>query len=319
MPPTVSINLCCYNSEKYLRETLESVVNQTYQDWELVIINDGSTDSTESIIKEYIELGYPIVYLYHENMGLAYSRNEAINRSQGEYIAFIDHDDLWLLDKLEKQVQILDRNRDIDIVYGKCFKIYAADARRVISSKAKYSKNDFKGYLFPELLNFYNVGILTVILRRRKLLRLDCLFDTKLQLTEDYDLFMRYFYNYNGYFLSDPTAIYRVHQSSSSFRNVKTWINEIQYVIGKLKNMSSGFQQKYSKELKHVESNMAYAVAKTYLTICDMKNARKTIEPWKFTKIQNLFIYISTYLPSKFLTIYLTIKKNFKYRTLKFR
>ena len=81
MSQKVSINLCCYNSEKYLKETLDSIVKQTYKDWELVIINDGSCDSTESIIDHYIEQGHPIVYKYQKNQGLSSSRNEAIKLS----------------------------------------------------------------------------------------------------------------------------------------------------------------------------------------------------------------------------------------------
>jgi len=116
MSPTLSINLCCYNSEKYLKETLESIFAQTYKDWELVVINDGSTDSTESIIKEYISQGYPISYCWQENRGLGYSRNEALKHSRGKYIAFIDHDDIWLPQKLEKQIPLFDRNPKTAIV-----------------------------------------------------------------------------------------------------------------------------------------------------------------------------------------------------------
>ena len=121
MNPKVSINLCCYNSEKYLRETLDSIVKQTYKDWELIIINDGSSDSTEAIIYEYIKQGYPIAYHYQRNKGLAFSRNKALELSQGKYVAFIDHDDLWLPDKLEKQASILEKRPEIDFLYGNYF------------------------------------------------------------------------------------------------------------------------------------------------------------------------------------------------------
>ena len=108
MAPLVSINLCCYNSEKYLRETLDSIVNQTYKDWELVIINDGSTDATELIIQEYQARSYPIVYHYQKNNGLSKSRNKALQLSKGKYIAFIDHDDIWIAEKLQKQILLME-------------------------------------------------------------------------------------------------------------------------------------------------------------------------------------------------------------------
>ena len=125
MNPRVSINLCCYNSERYLRETLDSIVSQTYKDWELIIINDGSSDATESIVSEFIKRGHPIVYHYQANKGLALSRNEALKRSRGEYIAFIDHDDLWMPEKLEKQILALESNPEIDFFYGNfCCKFF---------------------------------------------------------------------------------------------------------------------------------------------------------------------------------------------------
>ena len=104
MKPLVSINLCCFNSERYLRETLESIAGQTFSNWELVAVNDGSTDSTESILHEFRTKGYPVLYYYQENRGIAHSRNKAIELSRGDYIAFIDHDDIWFPDILSNQL-----------------------------------------------------------------------------------------------------------------------------------------------------------------------------------------------------------------------
>src|SRR5437868_7089779 len=116
MTPIVSINLCCYNSEKYLEETLQSIFAQTLTDWELVIIDDGSTDSTEKIIKHY-EVNDPrIIYHAQRNMGLSPSRNKAIQFSHGKYVAFIDHDDLWEPTYLEAQVNGFSDER-IGLVY----------------------------------------------------------------------------------------------------------------------------------------------------------------------------------------------------------
>ncbi len=105
MPPKVSINLCCYNGEKYLEETLQSIFLQKYKNWELVVVNDGSTDSTERIIRRHEAAGLPIVYHYQKNAGLGSARNKALQLSSGSYIALIDQDDIWLPEKPEKQVR----------------------------------------------------------------------------------------------------------------------------------------------------------------------------------------------------------------------
>ncbi len=138
--PKVSINLCCYNSEKNLRETLESIVKQTYKDWELIIINDGSSDSTESIIYEYVNQGFPITYHYQENKGLGYSRNEALSRSQGEYIAFIDHDDIWVAGKLNRQVAFLDQNPEVDFLYSNFFMLDEGKNKQYLAFKNPATK-----------------------------------------------------------------------------------------------------------------------------------------------------------------------------------
>ena len=102
----ISIIMCCYNSEDNIIETLNSIKNQTYKKWELVIINDGSTDETELIIKKFIYLNKDlnVRYFYQKNQGLGVSRNNAIKRTKYDWIAIIDHDDIWLSEKLLKQI-----------------------------------------------------------------------------------------------------------------------------------------------------------------------------------------------------------------------
>ena len=96
--------ICCYNSEKYLHETIDSVIDQTYTNWEIVIVNDGSTDGTEEIILDYIDQGIPITYLKQENKGFGAARNKAIELAKGDWIAIIDHDDICIPNRLESQV-----------------------------------------------------------------------------------------------------------------------------------------------------------------------------------------------------------------------
>ncbi|MBO06654.1 MAG: hypothetical protein CMI58_06440, partial [Parcubacteria group bacterium] len=90
-----SIIMCCYNSQDNIIETLNSIKSQTYKKWELIIVNDGSNDKTENIVKEYINLNKKlnISYFYQHNHGLATSRNNAINKTNFDWIAIIDHDD----------------------------------------------------------------------------------------------------------------------------------------------------------------------------------------------------------------------------------
>ena len=115
--PLVSIVTPCYNSEKYISETIESVLNQIYENWEMIIVDDISTDKSIDIIKDYCNKDERIkYYILEEKGGASIARNKAIKESQGKYIAFLDADDIWKPDKLEKQVQFMEDN-NYDFTY----------------------------------------------------------------------------------------------------------------------------------------------------------------------------------------------------------
>ena len=112
-----SVVMPAYNSEKYIAEAIESVIKQTYTNWELLIINDCSTDNTEEIIKSYLQKDTRIKLIKQkENQGVANARNTGIEKAKGRYIAFLDADDYWNKEKLQKQIQIL-QTSNADITY----------------------------------------------------------------------------------------------------------------------------------------------------------------------------------------------------------
>lgn len=117
--PKVSIIVPCYNQAQFLPETLDSVLAQTYQDWECIIINDGSPDNTEEVAKNYCAQDKRFKYIYQENKGVIAARNNAICHSLGKYILPLDSDDLVSSEYVEKAVEIIDNNDDIKIVYSK--------------------------------------------------------------------------------------------------------------------------------------------------------------------------------------------------------
>jgi glycosyltransferase involved in cell wall biosynthesis len=107
----VSIITPAYNSEKYIAETILSVLAQSYQNWEMIIVDDSSTDKTAEIISSFKEKDSRIKYIYNStNKGSAYSRNVALQKAKGKWIAFLDSDDLWHPKKLEKQIEFMKKN-----------------------------------------------------------------------------------------------------------------------------------------------------------------------------------------------------------------
>lgn len=129
--PLVSIITPCYNYGRFLSETLECLLAQSYTNWECIIINDGSKDITEEIGLKYAKLDPRIVYKYQENTGLPGARNAALRLSKGKYIQLLDADDLIETSKLELQVQLMESNNNIDLIYSSMM-LFTSDAKERI-------------------------------------------------------------------------------------------------------------------------------------------------------------------------------------------
>jgi glycosyltransferase involved in cell wall biosynthesis len=155
--PLISVITPCYNSAKYIAQTIESVLSQTYQNWEMIIVDDCSTDNSHQIALGFAEKDKRIrLYQLEQNSGVALARNRAIMESCGKYIAFLDSDDLWLPNKLENQIKLFDNN-DIKIVYSNYEKLSETGIRsnRVIKAPSSVT--------YLELLKSNCIGCLTAI------------------------------------------------------------------------------------------------------------------------------------------------------------
>jgi glycosyltransferase involved in cell wall biosynthesis len=151
----ISIIIPAYNAEKYIKEAIDSIVNQTYKNLEIIVINDGSTDKTEETIKPCLS-DSRIVYLKQENGGISKARNFGVKNSHGELVAFMDADDISALDRIEKQISFLEENPDYDIAYSGFLSFY--DNGQPFNLKNthfySYKRNFFSGDIFKELLKY---------------------------------------------------------------------------------------------------------------------------------------------------------------------
>lgn len=162
MDPLVTIVTPCYNAEKTISETIESVLSQTYKNWEMLIIDDGSTDNSQTLVNNYILKDNRIKYLQttHPTGSPSEPRNIGIENARGEYIAFLDSDDKWLPNKLEKQMQFIDENH-YDLVYSYYEKISWDGARdsRIVKTR--------KVTRYCDLLKSNSIPCLTSVISRR--------------------------------------------------------------------------------------------------------------------------------------------------------
>jgi len=164
MNKKVSIITPAYNSENFISKAMDSVINQTYKDWEMLIVDDFSEDSTVKIVKEYLNKDNRIkLFQQKENKGAGHARNLAIEKSKGRYIAFLDSDDFWETEKLEKQLSFL-KKRNCSIVYSQYFifdSISEKSTFKVVPPNTtdfkRMQRNDYIGFL-TLLLDCEKVG-----------------------------------------------------------------------------------------------------------------------------------------------------------------
>lgn len=215
--PLVSVIMPAYNASKYIKEAIESVQEQTYCHWELIIVDDGSTDATASIINEFTLLDTRIKYLFQENGKQGKARNLAINHSIGEYIAFLDADDLWVKDKLQIQVDLLNNRKDIDLVFTQGYTILPNnDCENFNTGVKEWNCADD----LDSFINSNPIPILSVLVKREIVINAGMFTeDTLIQNSEDYHLWIKILHNKSKILsISNRLFFYRIHESQSTYK-----------------------------------------------------------------------------------------------------
>lgn len=229
----VSVIIPTYNSVKYLPEAARSVLAQTYEDYEIIIVDDGSTDDTRAVVKELSEKNSgKIRYIHQENRGLACARNTGIRNSRGELIALLDADDQWLPEKLAHSVRAIELDKAIGLVHTNLTRVTKnGDPICTPKKNKKYvsGKNIFK-HLF---LRRGHIACSSVIFRKECCDKVG-LFDEQLTRIgcEDRELWLRVAQHYEIYFIDEVLILYRVHDTNFS-HDRKKMFEARSYVINK--------------------------------------------------------------------------------------
>ena len=206
---TISVVIPVFNGEQTIRETIESVLEQTFSDFELIIINDGSQDTTLDIIQDFKD---PRLKVFsYQNSGLAASRNRGIAIATGEYVSFIDADDLWTPDKLKAQHQALQEDPSAAVAYSwtNCI-----NERSQFLRRGYYLSFSGDVYRYLLLTNFLENGSNPLI--RHQALKTVGGFDESLKSSEDWEMYLRLAARYPFVAISSPQVLYRVSVNSMS-------------------------------------------------------------------------------------------------------
>lgn len=201
--PHISVILPTFNRKYFLKEAIESVLQQTYTDFELIIVDDGSNDGTREVVEQFLQNDKRITYVYQANRGVSAARNTGIKNSAGEFIAFIDSDDYWLKGKLETQIAFFDEHPDYSICQTE--EVWIRNGRRVNPAK-KHKK--YAGYIFVQSLPLCIISP-SAIMIRRAIFDSVGLFDEELPACEDYDMWLRITPRYPIGLISTPLIVKR--------------------------------------------------------------------------------------------------------------
>jgi glycosyltransferase involved in cell wall biosynthesis len=227
--PLISVILPVFNGEKTIQETIESVLNQTFTNFELIIINDGSQDGTLNLV--YSIQDARIKVFSYPNAGVSASRNRGISRATGEYISFIDADDLWTLDKLEAQFNALKENSEAAVAYS--WTDWIDESSQLIASGVHQTAS---GNVYKKLLlgDFIASGS-NPLIRKQALVEVGG-FDESLVHAEDWDLWLRLAVRYHFVAVESPQVLYRKSIHSAS-------MNVVKMEAGSLKVIERAFAQ----------------------------------------------------------------------------
>ncbi len=281
--PLVSVIMSCYNGEKYIKKSVSSIINQTYENWELIFWDNNSSDNSAKIISSFNDKRIKY-FKSNKTTNLGVSRSNAISESLGDYIAFLDVDDYWLSEKLKASIECFEKNHDCVLYFSNYFIEYI---NKNITEKKNFkfniNNNQLNSVFDSYIKNTGLIAFLTVIIKKTALEKEDCYFDKNLHISADFELILRMAEKYKFVFDKKATAVYCRHSSNETLNSLNQQTKELLYCYEKLKK-----NIQLSEKLKSYFFNtINYNLSKI-----DLKNKEYKKFFIKFMSIKNLRLKI---------------------------
>lgn len=288
--PLVSIVMNCFNGERYLREALDSVGAQSYANWEVIFWDNGSTDGSVEIARRFD----PRVRYFRapETTSLGAARNLALQQGRGDFVAFLDVDDVWLPHTLDRQLSEMART-GCDVVYGGI--IFIDDAGR---DMGRYVPSMKEGNLFDALLRQFEIYVPAVMVRRAALDRTRLTFDPSIVASEEYCLFMQMAVTCRFCALAEPLAKYRVHDGGLTNRSISKWAVEREYTLDAIVRAHGGIEEQFSGAFAEARARARYYRARYLMTLGDRRSARAELRSAARVGARYFGLWILAMLPA---------------------
>jgi len=296
----VSVIIPSYNCGPYVTRAIESVLGQTYKEYEIIIVDDGSTDNTKKIVEKYLNFKN-INYIYQKNKGVAVARNTGIINAKGNYIAFLDADDYWVQEKLAVQIKVFEKKPDLELIHSNVYVAYENSTKiDKYCMNINYNKLSQKKLVEKILFWEADISMPSVIIKRIVFDRVGY-FDEKLTYLgcEDREFFLRAFPKIKTFFLNDYLAYYFQRKNSLTKKFDKMQEGR-EYLIEKIIMGTDYFKNK-NKIRRICYSKLYFRMGTNFFRSENKKDAiKRFIESIKYYfNLMSIFYISICFLPNK--------------------
>ena len=255
--PIVSVIIPTYNRENLVSQAIQSVLNQTYRDFEVIVVDDASIDNTQKIVNNFNDSR--IRYICHkQNAGVSVARNTGIATARGEYIAFLDSDDEWFCDKLAKQMRLFQESSpEVGLIYSWC---------RIVSDRTKVKSirsPGYRGFLRENLIYANLIGTPSTVIAKREAFDKGVRFDPSLRCCEDWDVWLQLAKHYHFDFVAEPLVQYREHdEANRGSTNSKSIIEGYLIFLQKYHQQTIDFFRQHGNFPEHQKARLLFNIGR---------------------------------------------------------
>lgn len=287
----------CYNSDLYLVEAIESVINQSYTEWEIIFWDNQSTDNSAEIVRLYNDKRIKYYYAT-KHTALYEARNCALKHCTGEYLAFLDCDDLWTSDKLFKQIKFLKEDNDVVLVHSNTiFFDTEKNIQKIANKKSKES-----GYIFQKNILKYQFSLETVVVKMAAIQDNGIDFDNRFNMIGDRDFLSTVCFYGKVQYIDEILGKWRIHSNNFSKVLASSHPKELKIMYFRFKKR---FGSRFNQEMRVGIYNEIVLRESLNILKTDKVKARKHLGKIYFFNAKSLFIRLLSYLPFKFIAIVL--------------
>ena len=287
----VSVIMNCYNGAAFVRSAIESVYAQTVGDWEIIFWDNASTDETAAIAQSFdSRLRY---FCSDRNVPLGHARRLAMAEAAGEWIGFLDSDDIWYPDKLEKQLNALATCAPETVLCYAGVREQLLDGTPIRDALPRSRSGD----IFADQLVQFDINMVTPLLRRVSLLQFGLTFDDRIQASEEYNLFMRLLAKGPACVVDQCLGIWNIRPGSLTAQSISRWATERRLTLAMLEAENPGITQRNSAAFAAAEQRAGYYDARYHMEMGDPAAARASLKPYSGTSTVYRALHALTFFP----------------------